>query len=72
VKRIPEATTGVTAAGASSTPVSVYGEWLLTHGIGVLSYAEIIQLLGAAYVLTLLLKMMGVFKLIKWIYRNIK
>lgn len=50
---------GVGAAGASATPAPVYGEYLTTHGLGLLSYAEWIQVIGAVYVATLLIKMAG-------------
>lgn len=48
--------TGITAAGASSAPAETYGTFLATHGIFVLSYAECIQVLGATYVVFLLVK----------------
>ena len=48
---------GVGAAGASATPAPVYGEYLTTHGLWLLSYAEWIQVIGAIYVATLLVKM---------------
>lgn len=48
---------GVTAAGASAAPSPVYGEYLTTHGVWLLSYAEWIQVIGAIYVATLLGKM---------------
>lgn len=50
---------GLGAAGASAAPTPAYGEYLTTHGVGLLSYAEWIQVIGAVYVLTLLTKMMG-------------
>lgn len=47
---------GLTATGASAAPAQVYGQYLTTHGIFILSYAEWIQILGAFYVAYLLLK----------------
>lgn len=51
---------GVGAAGASSAPAPIYGEYLTTHGMWLLSYAEWIQVVGAVYVAVLLLKMSGI------------
>ena len=56
-------TTGITAAGVSSAPTSMYNEYLTSNGLGVLSFAEIIQLVGFVYVLCLLIKtLIPVFK----------
>lgn len=57
---------GVSAAGASSAPAPAYGEYLTTHGVWMLSYAEWIQVIGAVYVATLLTKMLG-----GWIKRRL-
>lgn len=51
---------GVAAAGASSAPAPVYGEFLTTNGFWLLSYAEWLQVLGAVYVVCLLLRMSGI------------
>jgi hypothetical protein len=63
--------TGIAAAGASSAPTPIYGDFLTTHGMWILSYAEWIQVIGSIYVAFLLLKVTGVFsglnKLYKWI-----
>lgn len=58
---------GLGAAGASAAPTPAYGEYLTTHGVGLLSYAEWIQVIGAVYVLTLLCKMAG-----GWLSRRLK
>jgi polyferredoxin len=58
---------GVGAAGASAAPAPVYGEYLTTHGLGLLSYAEWIQVIGAVYVATLLARMFC-----GWIGRRVK
>lgn len=34
-------------AGQNMAPVLPSGDWLATHGIGVLTYVEIIQVIGA-------------------------
>jgi len=49
--------TGVVAVGASATPAPIYGDFLATHGVWVLSYVECIQVLGSVYVASLLIKM---------------
>ena len=55
---------GVAAAGASSAPTPIYGDYLTTHGAGLLSYAEWIQVLGSIYVAFLLAG--GLVRLAKW------
>ncbi len=55
---------GVVAVGASAAPAPIYGTYLTTHGLSVLSYAEWIQVLGSIYVATLLVKMI-IWPLIK-------
>lgn len=62
-----ERAVGVGAAGASAAPTPMYGEYLATHGIWLLSYAEWIQVIGAVYVATLLVKMFG-----GWIGRRLR
>jgi hypothetical protein len=52
-----ERVVGVSAAGASAAPTPMYGDYLATHGIWLLSYAEWLQVLGGLYVATLLIKM---------------
>lgn len=51
--------TGAAGAAAALTPpeqmASVAGNWLQINGIGVLSYAEIISVIGATWVLCLIL-----------------
>ena len=49
--------TGVIAVGAGATPTPIYGDFLATHGVLFLSYAECIQVLGSVYVASLLIKM---------------
>lgn len=58
---IVEGVKGVTATAAATAPtlptaVPVYGSYLTSNGIGLLSFSEIIQVLGAVYVSFLLLK----------------
>lgn len=55
---------GIGAAGGIATPDQVYGNYLTTHGIGVLSYAECLKIFGAVYILFLMIGM-G-FKAVKW------
>jgi len=49
---------GVTAVTAATAPTvgPVYGTYLTNHGIGLLSFSEIIQIIGSVYVSYLLLK----------------
>jgi len=54
----PALLTGAAGAAAAVTPAdqmtAITGQWLSTHGIGVLSYTEIIQVVGAVWVACLL------------------
>jgi len=56
--QIIEGVKGVTATTAATAPTvgPVYGSYLTTNGIGLLSFSEIIQVLGAVYVSFLLVK----------------
>ena len=67
-----EATTGTAAIVATGVPTSSYSEWLVTNGFGIMSYAEWIQVLGGIWLLILILKNLGIFKLCKWIYSKIR
>ena len=55
----PALVTGAAGAAAAVTPAeqmtAITGQWLSTHGIGVLSYTEIIQVVGAVWVACLLI-----------------
>lgn len=52
------ALTGTAGAAAAVTPTeklaTITGQWLSTHGIGVISFTEMIQIIGAVWVLCLL------------------
>ncbi len=65
-------TTGIVAVGASAAPTPIYGYYLTTHGIWLLSWAEWIQVIGSIYVACLLLKWMGVFKGARKLYSLMK
>tara|TARA_R110000744_G_scaffold246942_1_gene363416 strand:- start:1130 stop:1375 length:246 start_codon:yes stop_codon:yes gene_type:complete len=56
--QIIEGVKGVMATTAATAPTvgPVYGSYLTTNGIGLLSFSEIIQVLGAVYVSFLLIK----------------
>tara|TARA_R110000772_G_C13310322_1_gene440434 strand:- start:30166 stop:30426 length:261 start_codon:yes stop_codon:yes gene_type:complete len=56
--QIAQAAKGITATTAATAPTvgPVYGSYLTTNGIGLLSFSEIIQVLGAVYVSFLLIK----------------
>lgn len=55
----PAVVTGAAGAAAAVTPTdrmaSITGQWLSTHGVGVLSYTEIIQVVGAIWVACLII-----------------
>ena len=65
-------TTGIVAAGVSSAPTPMYGDFLATHGLGLLSYAEWFQILGSIYVCFLLFKVTGILSLGKRIYDRLR
>lgn len=52
------ALTGTAGAAAAVTPTEklagITGEWLSTHGLGLISYTEMIQIIGAMWVLCLI------------------
>lgn len=62
-----ERAVGVGAAGASAAPTPIYGAYLTSHGVWLLSYAEWLQVLGGIYVAVLLVKMAG-----GWLSRRLK
>jgi len=64
VKRVTEAATGLTAAGGSSTDLQYYPDLLITHG-WLIPWGSWIKVIGALYVLFLLIKM--TYQFIKWI-----
>ena len=51
-----EGVKGLTAAGSITAPTPMYGNYLTTHGLELLSYAECMQVLGSVYVAYLLIK----------------
>jgi len=65
-----EVASGGVATGAAVTPTPEYAEWLLTNGIGVMSYAELGKALGIIWIAVLLLK--TTIQGIMWIVRKIK
>lgn len=52
------AVTGTAGAAAAVTPTdklaTITGQWLSTHGIGLISYTEMIQIIGALWVACLI------------------
>jgi hypothetical protein len=52
------------ATGAAIAPNFMFPNYLNTHGIGVLTYSEYLKIIGGAYIVILILKMLGVGKLI--------
>jgi len=91
VKRLTEAITGVPAAGAAGAPLAKgaesalpayeqipqIGDYLITHGPWVLSWAEVAKIAASIYVILLSLKMLWMagqkaIKLTKWINSKIR
>jgi len=56
INPLVEKSAGVTAVAGSTAPTPLYGHFLTSNGILFLSYAEWIQVLGAIYVASLLIK----------------
>jgi hypothetical protein len=48
------------------------GEFLVTQGVGLLSFAELIQIASGVYVTILIFKTLGGFKLAKWAWRKMQ
>lgn len=71
INEIAVKTSAIGAAGAAIAPSDVFGEYLLTHGIGVLSYSEWIRVIGCLYVLILIAKMAGLGNLVKLVASKI-
>jgi len=91
VKRLTEISTGLPAAGAAGAPLAKeaesalpayeqipqIGDYLITHGPWLLTWAEVAKIAGALYVTLLSLKMLWMagqkaIKLIKWTYSKIR
>lgn len=70
IRQAAEVTTGTAAAGNTALPYDVYADYLVAHGIGIMSYADWSKLLGTVYIIALLAKML--FKLISWLWRKLK
>ncbi len=56
LKAIFLAASGTLAAATSYVPAHVFGQFLTTNGMGILSYAEWLQVLGGIYVFSLLIR----------------
>jgi len=65
-------TVNVGAAGTAATPTEIFGQYLTTHGIYFLSYAELFQILAATWILILIFKAARVMHFIKWIYDRLR
>jgi len=67
-------TTGVTAAGASVAPQTLYYDFLVDSG-WILPWSDWIKIFGALYMFLLILNMLGILPLIKkgasWLARKI-
>lgn len=74
--QIIQAVKGITAVTAATAPnlagPVVYGSYLTSHGVGLLSYSEIIQVIGAFYVSYLLIKALINSSLVQNITSKIK
>lgn len=72
INEIAVKTSAVGAVGAAIAPNYAFGEYLMTHGIGVLSYSEWIRVIGCLYVLILICKMAGAGSLVKLVVGKIR
>lgn len=62
---------GSAAVTDPSTVASFTGDWLMTHGIGVLTYGELIRVIGAVGVVVAILNVLGFFKFVGWAFSRI-
>lgn len=65
-------TSGIVVVGSNYAEAPTYVDYLTTNYIGVLSYDNIIVIMGAFYVFILLLKVLGVFKGLRKIHQLLK
>lgn len=72
VRQAAEATTGATAAGNTILPYDAYSDYLVTHGFWVMSYADWSKVIGTVYIVVLILKTLGFFKLVSWLWNKRK
>lgn len=63
---------GVSSTGVVVAPEEMFGEFLTTHGVWLLSYSEWMKVLGSIYILFLLIKLLSEVKAVKAIYKFIK
>ncbi len=68
VKQAVEGLTGATAAGNTALPYEAYADYLITHGYWLMSYADWLKVIGGIYMLILILKSLGFFKLCRWLW----
>lgn len=62
---------GVLSAANTAAPYEIYGDILTTHGFWIMSWASWLKVIGGIYILVLILKFLGFFKLLKWIFSRI-
>lgn len=68
VRQAAEATTGTAAAGNTALPYNAYTDYLLEHGFWLMNYADWLKVIGGIYMLILILKSIGFFKLCRWLW----
>lgn len=61
---------GTVASGGILMPVEVSGNYLATHGMGVLSWVEIFKVIASIYVGILILQALKVDKLILFLFKK--
>jgi len=69
-KQLAEATTGTAAAGNTALPSEFYTDYLLTHDFLMMNYADWTKVIGTIYVIALLLKTIGFFRLCRWLFNK--
>ena len=60
----PKVTINTGAAGSAIAPSQVFGEYLNTHGVWLLSYAEWCKVVGTIWILLLIMEKIGLFNLV--------
>ncbi len=67
-----EGTTGTIGAGNTMAPYDVYADFLINHGFWIMSYADWLKVIGGIYCLLLILKMIGTFKALRWVFNKLR
>jgi len=63
------------AAGATGTavaPTNIFGEYLVTHGVWILSYGEWLRVIAGLYVVLLVGKLLKIDKLVRCLLSKLR